>query len=404
MNWFESLKLAADSLWANRLRSLLTMIGLIIGIGSVILVIAFGVGAQRFVQQQLQEFGTNVVNIFTGGPRTQGTQPLTMEDAEAIRTQSTTVENVAPLAIGNGQALKGNRNVQAQINGTSASLATVLKVNYVKGRYFTPAEIEGRARVVILGEGLSKKLFNYEDPIGKTITISSSTSSQPMVVVGITRRGFFESVLDLDKGLMVPLPMAMDNFVESYSPFGKKITALFVKGKTGVSLDEVNFEIKNLMRSRHHVTDKEDFTLLNLQSILDLLNNVALAVTIVLALTAAISLVVSGVGITNIMLASVLERTREIGLRKALGASEEVILTQFVIEAVLLSLIGGMLGVLLGIGAAAIARQFSPIQPEVTLWSVLLAAGVSTGIGILFGVAPARQAARLDPIVALRSD
>jgi putative ABC transport system permease protein len=404
MNWFESLKLAADSLWANRLRSFLTMIGLIIGIGSVILVIAFGVGAQQFVQKQLQEFGTNVVNIFTGGPRTQGTQPLTMEDAEAIRTQSTTVENVAPLAIGNGQAVKGIRNVQAQINGTSASLASVLKVNYVKGRYFTPTEIEGRSRVVILGEGLSKKLFDYEDPIGKTITISSSTSSQQMVVVGITRRGFFESVLDLDKGLMVPLPLAMDSFVESYSPFGKKITALFVKGKTGVSLDEVNFEIKNLMRSRHHVTDKEDFTLLNLQQIIDLLNNVALAVTIVLGLTAAISLVVSGVGITNIMLASVLERTREIGLRKALGASEEVILTQFVIEAVLLSLIGGMLGVLLGIGAAAIARQFSPVQPEVTLWSILLAAGVSISIGILFGVAPARRAARLDPIVALRSD
>jgi putative ABC transport system permease protein len=404
MNWFESLKLASDSLWSNRLRSFLTMIGLIIGIGSVILVIAFGVGAQKFVQQQLQDLGTNVINVFGGGPRTQGNQPLTMEDAVAIRNQSTTVENVSPLVAGSVQVLKGNRSAQAQINGTSASLADVLKITYVKGRYFTPAEIEGRSRVVILGEGLSKKLFDDNDPIGKTVMVSSPTSSLPMVVIGITRRGFFQSVLDLDKGLMVPLPLAINSLVESDSPFGKKIAALFIKAKPNANLEEVNFEVKNLLRLRHHVTDKDDFTLFNLQSILDLINNVALAVTIVLGLTAAISLVVSGVGITNIMLASVLERTREIGLRKALGASEEVILTQFVIEAVLLSLVGGMFGVLLGIGGAIVARQFSPVQPEVTLWSILLAAGVSVGIGIVFGVAPAKRAADLDPIVALRSD
>jgi putative ABC transport system permease protein len=404
MNWFESLKLASDNLWANRLRSFLTMIGLIIGIGSVILVIAFGVGAQHFVQQQLQDLGTNVINIYSGGPRTQGTQPLTMDDAVALRTQSTTIENVAPLAAGSVRVVKGSRNVQAQINGTSASLADVLKITYVKGRYFTPAEIEGRARVVILGEGLSKKLFDDNDPIGKTVMVSSPTSSLPMLVIGITRRGFFQNALDLDKGLMVPLSVATDSLVESDSPFGKKIVALFVKAKPNANLEEVNFEVKNLMRLRHRITDKEDFTLVNLQSILDLINNVALAVTIVLGLTAAISLVVSGVGITNIMLASVLERTREIGLRKALGASEEVILTQFVIEAALLSLVGGMLGVLLGIGGALVARQFSPVQPEVTLWSILLAAGVSVGIGIVFGVAPAKRAADLDPIVALRSD
>jgi putative ABC transport system permease protein len=404
MNWVDSLKLAADSLWANRLRSFLTMVGLSIGIGSVILVIAFGVGAQLFVQQQLQDLGTNAINVFEGGPRTQGNQPLTMEDAAAIRTQSNTIEIVAPLVAGSGQVLKGNRSAQARISGTTASLADVIKITYVKGRYFTPAEIEGRSQVVILGEGLSKNLFGNEDPIGKTVVVSGPTSSQPMVVIGITRRGFFPSVFDLDKGLIVPLPLAMDSLVENDSPFGKKIAALFAKSKPNANLEDATFEIKNLLRLRHHISDKEDFTLLNLQSILDVTNILALAITIILGLTASISLVVSGVGITNMMLASVLERTREIGLRKALGASEEIILTQFLIEAVLLCLVGGMLGVLLGIGGATLARPFSPVQPEITLWSILLALGACMSIGILFGVAPARRAANLDPIVALRSD
>ncbi len=404
MNWVESLKLAADNLWANRLRSLLTMIGLIIGIGSVILVIAFGVGAQRYVQQQLQDLGSNVMNVFGGGPRTDGNRPLTMADAVAIRSQATTVENVAPFVVAGGQVLRGSQSVQAQINGTPASLSEIIKITFVKGRYFTRTEIEGRARVVILGEGLSKQLFQDEDPIGKTVTVSNQTKSQTMVVIGITHKGFFSSWINLEQGLMIPLPLATESLVESDSPFGKKIAAVIVQGKADATLDEVNFEVKNLMRLRHHVSDKDDFILYNFQSVLDLINNVALAVTIVLGLTAAISLVVSGVGITNIMLASVLERTREIGLRKALGASEEVILIQFIIEAVLLSFVGGVLGVLLGIVAATVARQFSPVQPEITLWSVLLAVGVSVSTGILFGVAPARQAAELDPIVALRSD
>jgi putative ABC transport system permease protein len=402
INWPESLKVAVDSLWANRLRSLLTIIGLIIGISSVIFVLAFGVGAQQFVKQQLQSLGSNVVGVLDeGGPRTQGKQPLTLADVEAIRTQASTVQNVAPLLYGQGKLTRNNLTAQGRLTGAPASLAEILTITYARGRYFTHAEIESRSRVVILGEELSKQLFQYEDPIGKTVIVNNQT----LTVVGITRSGILPlNWVDPNQGLLIPLPLAMESFLESDSPFGKKVGGLLVQGKQDNTIEDVTFEVKNLLRLRHNVTDKEDFIIANVKSVLDLISNVALAITIVLTLTAAISLLVSGVGITNIMLASVLERTREIGLRKALGASEEVILTQFVIEAVLLSSVGGILGVLLGIFGAVVARQFSPVQPEITLWSVLLAVGVSVGTGILFGIAPAQRAANLDPIVALRSN
>jgi len=203
---------------------------------------------------------------------------------------------------------------------------------------------------------------------------------------------------------MVPLPVAIESLIESDSPFGKKVAGILVKGKPDTTVDEMTFEVKNLMRLRHNVTDKEDFIIGNIQEIIDIFNNVALGVAILLGMTAAISLLVSGIGITNVMLVSVTERTREIGLRKALGASEEVILTQFVMEAVLLSLVGGLIGVLLGIIGAVAIGHFSPVKPEVTVWSMLLAVGVSVGAGIFFGVLPAQRAANLDPIIALRSD
>lgn len=400
MNWLDNLKLAAETLWANRLRSLLTMLGLIIGISSVILVIALGVGAQRFVKEQFQDIGSNVIALFDEGPRIEGRQPLTLADAESIRTGAATVKNVAPIAYGDGEVVWGNRNAQVQINGTPASLAQIININYIKGRYFTAAEISERSRVVILGQSLSKRLFNYEEPIGKTVILND----QPLIVVGVTRRGFFESWVDLDRGLMVPLPLAIESMIASDSPFGKKVAGILVEGKPNTTVDEVTFEVKNLMRLRHQVTDKEDFIIGNIQEILDIFNNVALGVAILLGVTAAISLLVSGIGITNVMLVSVTERTREIGLRKALGASEEVILTQFMMEAVLLSSVGGTIGVLLGIIGAVGIAQVSPIKPEVTLWSVLLAVGVSVGAGMFFGVLPAQRAANLDPIIALRSD
>ncbi len=401
MNWFENFKLAASTLWANRLRSLLTMLGLMIGIGSVILVIALGVGAQRFVKNQFRDFGTNVVAVLDGGPRTTARQPLTMDDAKALAREASTVLEVAPIAYGQGRVTWGIKNAQVQIQGTPMSLTRITELTFNHGRYFSEAEINGRAPVVILGEGLSKKLFgDFEDPLGKTVVLSN----RPLTVIGVTRRGFFQGFVDLDRALMVPLPLALESLVPSDSPFGKKIGVVLVAAKPEATVDDVTFEVKNLMRLRHGVTDKEDFVIGNVQEQIDLFNNIALGVTIVLGLTAGISLIVSGIGIMNIMLVSVTERTREIGLRKALGASEGVILTQFVIEAVLLSTVGGVVGMLLGLAAAIGIGIVSPLKPEITPWSIVLALGVAVGTGLFFGVFPARRAANLDPIVALRSD
>ncbi|AGY59955.1 ABC transporter permease [Gloeobacter kilaueensis] len=400
MNWLENLKLAAGALWANRLRSVLTMIGLVIGIGAVILVVALGVGAQRFVSDQFAGLGTNVIGIFNAGPRTRGRQPLTLADIEAVRTQASSVRRVAPIAVGQGKINWGDHKSQGQLQGVPFNISQIIRINFSQGRFFTPAEIDNRKRVVILGELLSRKLFGYENPVGKTVMINDNQ----MTVVGVTKRSFFGSWIDLDRGMLVPLSVALESLVASDSPFGKKVDGFIVESKPGVSSAEMTFEVRNLLRLRHNVTDREDFLIANAQDVVNLFNGVALGVTVVLGLTAAISLVVSGIGIMNIMLVSVTERTREIGLRKALGATEEVILTQFVIEAVLLSLVGGVIGMAWGIAAALGIANISPLKPEVTTWSILLAVVVSAGTGLFFGVFPARRAARLDPIVALRTE
>ncbi len=398
--WWENLRLAAFTLWSNRLRSTLTMLGLIIGIGSVVLIIALGVGTQKYVANQFKGLGTNVVAIFDDGPRTKGRQPITLADVEALRTQVNAVKDVAPVAYGGAQFTWGKNTASGQIAGTPESLVEILSISFVKGRYFTPEEIKNRARVVVLGEGLSKKLFGYDEPIGKTVFLNN----QAVLVIGVTKAGFFGSWVDLDRGALLPLDLAMESFVESTSPFGKKVSGVLLEAKPESSVEEVTFQVKNLLRQRHAVTDQEDFVIGNIQDQINIFNNVATGISIVLSLTAAISLFVSGIGIMNIMLVSVTERTREIGLRKALGASEEVILTQFVIEALLVSMVGGLIGVLLGAGLAQAIATVSPLKPEVTSWSILLAVGVSGAIGLFFGVFPALQASKLDPITALRSD
>jgi len=400
MNWLENLKLAADTLWANRLRTLLTMLGLIIGISSVVLVIALGVGAQRFVREQFRDFGTNVVVLIDGGPRLRGRQPLTLADADALKREAATVKNVAPIAYGNARVSHGRFSAQVQIQGVPAEFNEITETTFLRGRFFTRAEIDQRERVVIVGQGLSRRLFGYDNPIGKVISVNN----RPLTVVGVTRRGFFSGFVDLDRALLLPLPLALESAIPSDSPFGKKVTIIMAEAKNDASVDQVTFEATNLIRLRHRVTDKDDFTIGNVQEQIDLFNNLASAVTVILGLTAAVSLVVSGIGIMNIMLVSVTERTREIGLRKALGASEGTILTQFVIEAVMLSLVGGLIGLALGLGGAAAIAAVSPLKPEVTPWSVALAIAVSLGTGLFFGVFPARRAANLDPILALRAD
>lgn len=421
MPWFENVRVAMQALWANRLRSMLTMLGLIIGVGAVILVIALGVGTQKFLKDLFKNFGTNVVVI--GEQRGQQTfRPLTMSDVEALRTQTSAIQRVAPFLDQRNVRLVWQRhNTSGRLYGIAPELAAMLDLPIVRGRLFTQREMDDRARVIVLGEALSKELFTAEDPIGKQVLINSQAtkkpnqntddskpmltgSSQTMTVIGITQRVAFGYLYPLERAMMIPLPVAQELLIPSDTPFGRKVSRIFLEAKPNETIEQVSFQAINLLKQRHQVTQQSDFFVGNAQEELNIYNNLARGMTVFLGFVAAISLLVGGINIMNIMLVSVKERTREIGLCKALGASEEVILTQFVIEALVISMVGGLLGVALGIGLVKLVAAFSPLKPEVTPLAIILAVGVSGSFGVFFGVFPAQMAANLDPITALRTE
>ncbi len=432
MAWFENVRVAVQALWANRLRSTLTMLGLIVGISAVILVLALGVGTQNFLKDLFKNFGTNVV-VIGEQPGQRTFRPLTLSDAEALRSQTSAIERVAPfLDQRNVRIVWQSHNTSGRLCGITPELAAMLNFPIVQGRFFTQMEVDERARVVILGEALSQELFMAEDPIGKQVLLNSQTvkvknsnsktsnsqnpakdslskpmlvgSSQTLTVIGVIRRVAFGYLYPLERGLLIPLPVAQELLIPSDTPFGRKLSRIFLEAKPDETIEQVTFQAVNLLKRRHQVTEQSDFFVGNAQEEINIYNNIAKGMTVFLGFVAAISLVVGGINIMNIMLVSVKERTREIGLRKALGASEEVILTQFVIEALVISMVGGLLGIGLGIGLVSSIATFSPLKPEVTPLSIVLAVGVAGGVGFFFGVFPAQQAANLDPITALRTE
>ena len=426
MPWFENIRVAALGLWDNRLRSGLTMLGLIIGVSAVILVVSLGVGIQKYLKDQFKTWGTNVVEILEQrGTKT--FRPLTMADAEALRTQASTVQRMAPiLEQRDARVFWQNRNTTGTIQGVTPEMAVMLNIPVVQGRFFTQKEMNERARVVVLGNELSQELFGAADPIGKTLSITSQTSSQTsqisasqpqtkekpkilvnsqtLTVIGVTKEGAFEGHLSMGRGMMIPLPVVQELLIPSDAPFGRKVSRIFLEAKEGETIEQVTFQAVNVMRQRHQITKQDDFVTGNLQEQLNIYDNIARGMTVFLGFVAAISLLVGGINIMNIMLVSVKERTREIGLRKALGASEEVILTQFVIESLFIAVVGGLIGISLGVGIVTLVATFTPLKPEVTPLAMALAVGVSSGVGLFFGVFPAQQAANLDPITALRTE
>jgi len=432
MPWFESVRIAVQALWANRLRSMLTMLGLIIGVSATILVLALGVGTQKFLVDLFKNFGTNVVVI--GEQRGQRTfQPLTLNDAQALSSQTSTIQRVAPfLDQRNVRVVWQSHNTSGRLFGITPELAQMLDFPIIRGRFFTQREVDVRARVVILGEDLSKELFMAEDPLGKQVLVNAQTvkaknsnsknfssqntakdfsskqtlvgSSQSMTVIGVVRRVAFGYLSPLERGIMIPLPVAQELLIPSDTSFGRKVSRIFIEAKPDENIEQVTFQAVNLLKRRHQVVEQSNFFVGNAQEEIDIYNNIARGMTVFLGFVAAISLLVGGINIMNVMLVSVKERTREIGLLKALGALEEDILTQFIIEAIVISMVGGVLGIGLGIGLVNLIAAFSPLKPEITPLSMVLAVGVSGGVGVFFGVFPAQQAAKLDPITALRTE
>lgn len=404
MNIFESTKMAVKTLTANKLRSTLTMLGIIIGNASVITMVGVGQGAQRYASEQFESLGPNVLFIIPGSDEARNRtlnipRTLTLEDAEAIDSQVPTASAVAPQLQLQQPITYGNKRSSSLVVGTTPEFLLVRDFEVDRGRFFTDVDVQRNTQVVALGADVARKFFGDNEPIGQQIRIKNISFQ----VIGIMEsKGAFLGN-NQDDAVYIPISTMSNRISGNTSPYGTEVSFISVNARDEASISAAQFQIRNLLRLRHKITTEDDFTVRNQQDALEIVGNVTGALTLMLAAIAAISLFVGGIGIMNIMLVSVRERTQEIGLRKAIGASQQDILVQFIIEAIILSAIGGVIGTAIGAGGVLLVGATTPLKAGVSTAAIVVAVGVSGGIGLFFGVFPARQAAKLDPIVALRS-
>lgn len=406
MDFAESLRMATKTLSANKLRSGLTMLGIIIGNASVIAMIGIGEGAQKYVNGQLQSLGPNVLFIVPGNREARQLgdidipRNLVVADADAIASQVPSVAAVAAEKTTQGIITYRNRNTSSSIVGTTKGFLTVRSFEVAQGRFLNDRDQRSSGLVVVIGDTLAERLFDNQNPLGKQIRVKGITFE----IVGVLKKKGSNLGLDYDDAVMIPITTLASRIVGRTSPYGVDVSFISVSATSQAAMETAEFQITNLLRLRHGVTDSgDDFYIQSQDTLLDIADTVTGALTLMLAAIASISLFVGGIGIMNIMLVSVRERTQEIGLRKAIGATQKDILSQFLIEAVILSAIGGLVGTGIGVGGIFAIAAFSPFEAGVSASAIVVAVGVSGTIGLFFGVVPARQAARLDPIVALRS-
>ncbi len=408
MNTLAAFRSALRALAANTLRSILTMLGIIIGVAAVITMIAVGAGATKRVQEQMKGLGSNIMLVLPGGVTAGGVrlgaqtgQGLAEDDAVAIAREVTEVQVAAPYMRTGAQVVAGNTNWSTSIVGTSNDYLEARDWPLSQGRLFDVAEQQGSAKVAIIGQTVARELFGDADPLEQIIRVKKV----PVTIVGIlSSKGQNSMGQDQDDAVIVPISTYRNRIQGGAGGKLRRIGAISVKVREGQSMKLAEDNIKELLRQRMKVQPGADdpFSIRNLTEILQAQEASSRIMTLLLAAVAGISLVIGGIGIMNIMLVSVTERTREIGLRMAVGARGKDILAQFLIEAVTLSLIGGAIGVLLGAVATWAVGQFAGWQVSMTLGSIVLAAGFSAFVGVFFGFYPARRASRLLPIQALR--
>ena len=408
MNGIAAFKSALRALASNTLRSFLTMLGIIIGVAAVITMIALGEGATARVQEQIKGLGSNIMLVFpgsitSGGARlgAQSGQNLSEEDAVAIATEIVEVQVAAPTLRSSGQLVVGNQNWSSTIMGTTNDYMEARDWPLLEGRGFDAAEMQGAGKVVIIGQTVASQLFGDEDPLEQVIRIKKV----PMTVIGVlSKKGQNSMGQDQDDVVLVPLSSYRNRLAGASAGKLKRVSSISVKVREGEDMKAAEQNIKELLRQRLKVQPGADepFTVRNLTEILQAQEESSQVMTMLLAAVAGISLIIGGIGIMNIMLVSVTERTREIGLRMAVGARAKDILAQFLIEALTLSVLGGLIGVLLGAVATYLVAYFTGWQASLSLTSVLLATGFSGLVGVFFGFYPARRASQLLPIQALR--
>jgi len=399
------LREAWQAMAANKLRTFLTMLGMVIGVGAVILMLAIGQGAQILVKQAIASMGSNLFIVLSGFSSTAGVRSgsgnaptLTVRDARAM-AELPSIEAVAPVQPGSSQIIYGSNNWNTQVYGTTPSYLDVRDWDIQSGAVFGDAEMRSATRVAILGQTVVQQLFGDEDPVGKTIRIRNS----PFVVIGVLgRKGQSTDGRDQDDTILVPLTTAQRTLFGSQFP--DSVRYILVQAATEQMMSRAERAMTELLRERHRLPEGADldFTIRNLSAVAEVQAQTTKVMSLLLGAVASVSLVVGGIGIMNIMLVSVTERTREIGIRKALGATKSNILLQFLIEAVVLCVLGGILGIALGAGGAAVMSKTAGWTTVISPMAIALAFAFSAFVGVAFGVWPARRAAVLDPIIALR--
>jgi len=408
VNLLATLRVALNALRVNLLRSVLTMLGIIIGVAAVITMLAVGSGAEARIKEQIKSLGSNLM-IITAGARTANgarigtgiTPDLTEDDAAAIAREVPEVEAVAPTYRGSAQVVFGNANWATQVFGITPDYFTVRNWTLESGRMFEPAEMSGAGKVAMIGQTVARELFGDADPMDQTIRIKNV----PVTIVGVLgRKGQNMTGNDQDDVIMVPLSTARNRIVGVEAGKPRQVGMIQIKVFDGESMSETEDKIRALLRQRLRTAEgqPDPITVRNLTEMLAAQEESSKVMSMLLAAVASVSLLVGGIGIMNIMLVSVTERTREIGLRMAVGARAADILTQFLVEAVTLSLVGGLIGIALGVGGSWMIAEFAGWQTQLSTASIALAVSFSAAIGIFFGFYPARKAARLLPIQALR--
>ena len=418
MNVLESIRIALRALTANKLRATLTMLGIIIGVGAVIALMSIGQGVQATVTQQIQAIGPNLIFIAPGAIQQGGVQSaqgqaatLTSEDAEALSDPlaAPSIAAVAPSFTARAQIVYSGNNVNSQVNGVTPEYATVRNYKVADGSFITKQHVDGLSRVAVLGATVAQNLFNGDDPLGKTIKINQGNFQVIGVLEakgGASIAGGFGSQDDL---VFVPITTAQRRLFGGARGFGvgQRVSTIYVSAASESQVSAAIAEITAVLRERHKLTyQQDDFTIISQQDILGAFTQITTILTAFLGAIAGISLLVGGIGIMNIMLVSVTERTREIGIRKAVGAKRRDILAQFLVEAIVISVFGGLGGIGLGWLISQAVNQLKigtpPLTTLVSAEAILLAVGFSAAVGLLFGIYPATRAAALNPIDALR--
>ncbi|HNW39567.1 MAG TPA: ABC transporter permease, partial [Candidatus Omnitrophota bacterium] len=403
MKFFDYLKQAVAAMLSHKMRSLLSILGILIGVAAVITMLAIGQGAKASIEKQLSSLGSNLLIIRAGAPRSMGialeagtATRFTLIDAEEIKKLDAYVKDVSPSVRSRSQLVYGNKNWNTAVEGVGVSYAQLRACVPTIGRFFTEEEVRMRNKVALLGATVVKELFGAANPIGETIKINLMNFK----VIGILPVKGSSGPMDQDDTVLIPVTTAM------YRVFGKQyIDSIYVEATGPDTLDSAEEQISKLIVKQHRLVTKDQqnsFQIRNMSDIKKTLESTTQTMSLLLGAVAAISLLVGGIGIMNIMLVSVTERTREIGLRKAIGANNKDIMTQFLIEAVLMSFIGGLAGVLLGSGTSVLVSIVAGWSVQVSLFSVVLATVFSLIVGVIFGLWPAKQAAQLNPIEALR--